>query len=303
MSLSNKTVVITGANSGIGYEATLKLAATGARVLMACRSMDKAEKARSTILSQVPEGKIDILPVDVSELSSVEDFVKSFAEQIGELDILVNNAGIVTPMLSRNSMGHELHLATNYLGPFALTGRLLPYFNKRAPTRIINIGSLAHRFGKFDFEDPNWDKTKFNHWKAYARSKIATASFTMELHRRLQKNGADIISLGAHPGFAATDVGTKTGATTPKTAFGKWYQGKLESWIVALPVHAAEPMVHAISADDVVGGDYYGPTGLFEIKGKTGKARMNPLASDIEFGRRLWATSESLTGVRFLSGL
>lgn len=300
---SRKTAVITGANAGIGFQAALKLAEDGTRILMACRSMDKAKQARSEILARVPRADIEILPLDVSEPASVKEFAGCFGEQIGKLDILINNAGIVTPHLSRNSLGHELHLATNYLGAFALTGLLLPFFNKEQPTRIVNICSLAHRFGKFDFDDPNWNNTTYNHWKAYARSKIATASFTMELNRRLHQKGSSTICLGAHPGFAATDMGRKTGATTPKTAFSRWYQEKMEAWIVASPARAAEPMIHAASAGSVSGGDYYGPTGLFEIKGKTGKARLNPLAKNIDFGRRLWSTSESLSGVSYLSGL
>ena len=303
MSASNRTAVITGANAGIGFEAALKLAEKGTNILMACRSLDKAKQARVELLSRVPRANIEILPLDVSEPKSIKEFTERFAEQVGALDILINNAGIVTPLLSRNSLGYELHLATNYLGAFALTGMLLPYFRKGAPTRIVNVGSLAHRFGKFDFDDPNWDKTTYNNWKAYARSKIATASFTIELNRRLQQNGGGTIALAAHPGFAATDMGRKSGATTPKSKFGRWYQGKMEAWIVAKPEHAADPIIHAASADDVGGGDYYGPTGLFEIKGKTGKAKLNPLARDVDFGRRLWNASESLTGVSYLSGL
>lgn len=298
-----QTVVITGANAGIGFEAALDLAGRGARIVMACRSMDKAEQARKDLLQQSPEAEVDILKLDVSEPESVKAFAQRFADEVGTLDVLINNAGIVTPILSRNSLGHEMHLATNYLGAFAVTGLLLPFFNPDVPTRVVNVGSLAHRFGRFDFDDPNWDRNKYNNWKAYARSKIATASFTQELNRRLKKSGSKIIALGAHPGFAATDMGRKTGATSPKTAFGRWYQGKLEAWIVATPDRAVQPILHAANGNGVAGGDYYGPTGLFEIKGKTGKAKINPLAMDLEFGKRLWSASESLSGVRFLSDL
>lgn len=301
MSVSNKTVVITGANGGIGFYQALRLAQQGAHIVMACRSLDKANKAREELQTQVPQGKFTVLQLDVSEIESVKHFVAEFAEKVGTMDVLINNAGIVTPVLSRNSVGHELHLATNYLGAFALTGLVLPLFRKDVPTRIVNVGSLAHRFGKFDFDDPNWDKTQFHNWKAYARSKIATASFTLELNRRLQESGSKTIALGAHPGFAATEMGTKNGFTTPKNAFSRWYQGKLEALIVGTPDRAAESIIYAASSDDVEGGDYYGPRGLFEIKGKTGKARINPLAKNAEFGRKLWQVSESLTGIHYLS--
>ncbi len=298
--VADRTVVITGANAGIGFEAALNLAGRGAHILMACRSLDKARQARRDLLARVATAKVDILPLDVSELASIREFAERFAMQVGQLDILINNAGIVTPTLSRNSLGYELHLATNYLGAFALTGLLLPHFRKNAPTRIVNVGSLAHRFARFNFNDPNWNDNPYNNWKAYARSKMATAAFTVELNRRLQQNRSDTIALSAHPGFAATDMGRKTGATTPKTRFGRWYQTKMEAWIVAKPAQAAQPIIHAASADDVQGGDYYGPTGLFEIKGKTGKARLNPQARNVELGRKLWTVSEQLTGVQYL---
>lgn len=302
MSVSNKTVVITGANAGIGFEQALTLARSGAKIVMACRSQGKAEEAREELIKLVPDGAFQILSLDVSEPASIDEFEAQFADQVGQLDVLINNAGIVTPNLYRNSQGYELHLATNYLGAFAVTGKLLPYFNQNTQGRVVNVGSLAHRFGSFDFEDPNWDSTKYSHWRAYARSKIATASFTLELDRRLKEAGKNVISVGAHPGFAATDMGRKSGATTPKTAFGRWYQGKLEAWIVATPDQAAQPIIHAAQAENVVGGDYFGPTGLFEIKGKVGQAKLNPKARDVAFGKKLWAVSESLTGVTYLSG-
>src|SRR5690606_36539725 len=154
-------------------------------------------------------------------------------------------------------------------GASALTGMLLPFFCKHQPTRIVNIGSLAHRFGRFDFDEPNWNRTRYNNWKAYTRSKIATSALTLELNRPPPESGSNTIALSAHPGFAATDMGRKNGATTPRTRFAKWYQAKMEAWVVAVPSRAAEPIIYAASEENVCGGDYYGPTGLFEIKGKT----------------------------------
>ena len=301
MTAKDKTVVITGANSGIGLHAGMILAGQGARIVMACRSMNKAQDARDEILQAVPNADVVILPLDVSEIDSVKEFVRLFAEQIGELDILINNAGVVMRDLKRNSKGYEMHMATNYLGAFALTGLLLPYFKKSVPTRIVNVGSLAHRFGKVDFDDPNWERTQYSMWKGYARSKIATAGFTQELNHRLALCGSNTIALGAHPGFAATDVGKKNGAAVPRTRFGQWYQDTMEKLVVGKVDDAALHIVFAAVGEGVSGGDYYGPTGLFEIKGKTGKAKLNPLANDLEFCRRLWAMSEELTDVRFLS--
>lgn len=303
MSVAEKTIVITGANAGIGFQMALTFCKEGAHVIMACRSMDKAQQAKGEILEEVPNAKVDIIPLDVSELSSINEFVRRFSEQFGQLDILINNAGIVTPHFNKNSLGYELHLATNYLGAFALTGLMLPYFTKSTKTRIVNVCSLAHRFGKFDFDDPNYERRKFNHWRAYAQSKIATAAFTNELNRRLQLSGSDVVAVGAHPGFAATDMGRKTGAVTPRTKFGQWYQDKMEAWIVGPANQAALPIILAASTEGLEGGEYFGPTGLFEIKGKPGPAKLNPLAKKVEFGKRIWATSEALTGVSYLPDL
>ena len=301
MDVRDKTVVITGSNSGIGFHVALQLASQGANIVMACRSLEKARQAQQHIVTQAPTANIDILQVDVSESESLTEFTRNFAKQFGSLDILINNAGIVAPNLSHNSAGYELHLATNYLGSFALTGLLLPYFSQHPYSRIVNVGSIAHRFGKFDFGDMNWQQQKFNHWKAYARSKIAIAAFTLELNRRLQQQQSNIVSVGAYPGLAATDIGQKTGVTTAKNRFVQWYQDKMVAWVVAHPADGALPIVHAATGANVQGGGYYGPDGWFEIKGKPAAARINDQACGAEFGKQLWSVSETMTGVRYLS--
>lgn len=298
--LSNKVAVVTGANAGIGFQTASSLAGMGLTVVMACRSMDKAEKAQRELLAEVPGAMTIIIRLDLSEPESIQAFGRQFSEQVGQLDLLVNNAGIVGIPLTRNSVGHELQLATNYLGAFALTGILLPFFRKDVQTRIVNVGSLAHRFAKLDLDDLNWEKTRYNEWKAYARSKVATLSFTMELARRLCECGSNIIALGAHPGFAATDIGKNNAALSPKNPVAKWFNNKMEA-LIPTAAAAARPIVHAASAQGVSAGEYYGPTGFLEIAGKTGIARVNPIARDVTIGTRLWALSEAMTGVRFLS--
>lgn len=299
--MSNAVAVITGANAGLGYQATLALARAGATVVMACRSEERARKAQSDLLEQVPAARTTILPLDLSEPASIEAFGLRLSEQCDRLDLLINNAGVVGVPLSRNRVGHEMHLATNYLGAFALTGTLLPLFREDAPARIVNVGSLAHRFGTLDLDDLNWEKTVYNSWKAYARSKVAMLSFTMELDRRLRRSGSNIVALGAHPGFAATEIGKNIPALTPRNAFIKWLYQKIEAAIPA--ERASGPIVRAAQDERASGGDYYGPRGFLEIRGKTGRARVNPIARDVELGRRLWASSESMTGVRYLSDL
>jgi NAD(P)-dependent dehydrogenase (short-subunit alcohol dehydrogenase family) len=301
-SVSDKVAVITGANGGLGFQTALQLARMGMSIVMACRSMDKARKAQSDLLAEVPDAEAMVIPLDVSEPESIREFGRQFSAQVGRLDLLINNAGVVLVPLARNSVGHEMHLATNYLGAFALTGTLLPFFRKNAQARIVNVGSLAHRFAKLDLDDLNWEKTAYNEWRAYARSKVPLLSFTMELDRRLRQTGSDIIALGAHPGFANTNAGRHSAALRPGNGFRRWFTEMLEPLIPKAPV-AARSIVHAASAEGVSGGNYYGPTGFLEIGGRIGRARVNPVAKDIDAGRRLWALSEEMTGVRYLSSL
>lgn len=300
---SNEIAVITGANGGLGFQASLALARMGMSVVMACRSMEKARKAQSELLAEVPGAQAMVMPLDVSEPGSIREFGRQLSAQVGRLDLLINNAGVVLVPLARNSVGQELHLATNHLGAFALTGTLLPFFREDAPARIVNVGSLAHRFARLDLDDLDWEKTAYGEWRAYARSKLALLGFTMELDRRLRKKGSHIIALGADPGFANTNAGRGTAALTPRNAFQRWFSEKVvEPRIPKAPV-AVRSIVHAASAEGVNGGDYYAPRGLLGTRGRTGRARVNPIAKDSDVGRRLWALSEEMTGVRYLSSL
>lgn len=298
--MTGKTAIVTGANAGLGYETTRALARRGYRVVMACRNAAKAEAAQRRLLEEESGIELVLLQLDVSEPDSIRTFVERFAADIGELDLLVNNAGIVAMPLSRNSAGHEMQLATNYLGAFALTGLLLPYFSAESQCRIVNVGSLAHRFGKLAFDDFNWEATPYNEMQGYARSKVALLTFTLELGRRLAGHGKNILAVAAHPGFAATEILKNSNSSiAPKGPFGKWFNDRLEIFIPR-PADAARSCVLAACSNDVRSGDYYGPGGFLEIAGKPAKARMNPIARSPESGRRLWKISESMTGVRYL---
>jgi len=294
------TVVITGANSGIGYQTALHFARAGARVVMACRSLDKAERAEHDIRKQVPGATTVVLPLDVSEMESVRKFGELFAERVGELDVLVNNAGMVASPLVRTRDGHELLFATNYLGGFALTGTMLPRFREGRAARIVNVGSLAHRFGKLNVDDLNWHTTEYDQWKAYANSKVATLSHAIELSRRLRERGRDIVALAAHPGFANTEVNRRREATIRQTPLRKWYVKHMTK-LVPTAEMAARSVIRAAVASDVRGGEYFGPSGLFELGGTPGIARINPIANDAVLGASLWKASENLSGVSYLS--
>lgn len=300
--MTSQTVVITGANSGIGYQASLYFAKENAHVIMACRSLDKAEQAKNQILEQAPNARLTIIRLDVSDLDSVQEFVRQFGEQGEQFDILINNAGIVAMPLSRNKAGHESQLATNYLGAFALTGLLLPFFPAGKPGRIVNVGSLAHRLGKLNLDDLNWEKTEYDEWKGYANSKVAMLSHTLELDRRLRASGSTVIALAAHPGFANTNIHQNSPALNYTNPARKWVSKHMQKFIPTAAA-ATRPIILAATSRDVSGGDYYGPGGFLEIGGKPGKARINKEARDSDKAKALWEISEAMTGVRYLSGL
>jgi NAD(P)-dependent dehydrogenase (short-subunit alcohol dehydrogenase family) len=297
---ATQTVVVTGASSGIGFQTALHFVRGGARVAMACRNLDKAERALSQIRNAVPGASALVLPLDVSAMESVRKFSELFAEQVGELDILINNAGMVASPLVRTSEGHELLFATNYLGAFALTGTMLPYFHEERTGRIVNVGSLAHRFGKLNIDDLNWHTTEYDEWKAYANSKLATLSHAIELDRRLRERGRNIIALAAHPGIANTEVNRRREASIRQTAFRKWYVKQMTKLVPSAEM-AARSVIRAAVADDARGGEYYGPSGFFELGGAPGRARINPIAKNAELGASLWTASEQLSGVSYLS--
>lgn len=300
--MSNRIAVVTGANSGLGYQTALKLAHDGMTVVMACRSLERAENARSRLCAEVPDASTVVMRLDVSEPDSIVEFARQFAEQVGRLDLLINNAGIMGVPLRRNSAGYELHLATNYLGVFALTGKLLPLFPADSPARIVNIGSLLHRFVKLHLDDINWQSSRYGAWRAYGRSKLAVITYTMELNRRLRQRGSNIIALAAHPGFAATNIGKESRIVNPRNAVGKWLNRRMEPRIPSAG-EAAREILFAACDEGAQGGDYYGPGGWLEIGGAPARARLKPAARDVDIGKRLWILSETLTGVSYLSDL
>ena len=298
--LGDKVVLVTGANAGLGYELSLQLARMGARVVMACRSPERAEQARQQLLSQAPGGSATVVPLDLASPESIRELGPLVGERFGKLDVVIHNAGVYGVPLSRTAAGHELHFATNYLGPFALTGVLSPLLCDVPGSRIVFVGSLAHRFGKLREGQPSEDESGYQPLAAYGRSKLALMAYTLELHRRLQRRGSNIIALSAHPGFAPTETAKRNGAERAKSALGKWLKKRAERWMPTV-AQAAAPILHAATAEGVRGGEYYGPGGLLEIFGPTKKARINAQAHDAELAVRMWAAAEAVTGVRYLS--
>lgn len=300
--------MITGANGGLGFQTALALARTGTHVVLACRSTDRGERARSELLAEVPHAEAAVLELDVSEPESIREFARQLAKRVDRVDRLVNNAGVVLVPLARSSVGHESHLATNHLGAFALTGTLLPLLGEARGARIVNVGSLAHRFARLRPDDVradllDWETAPYSEWKAYARSKLAVQAFTLELDRRLRAAKSGVVAVGAHPGFANTNAGRDTAALEPGSPFARWFKDHVVEPLIPKAHQAARPIVHAATAEGVRGGDYYGPRGPLEIFGRPGRARTNRAARDAETRRRLWALSEEMTGVHYLSDL
>lgn len=297
--MSGTVAVVTGANAGLGFQTALALARAGSTVVLACRNAERAQQAQREIHAQAPDARTILLPLDVSEPDSIRTFGRELADACGQIDVLVNNAGVVTIPLARNSAGHEMHLATNFLGAFALTGTLLPLFRKGAG-RVVNVGSLGHRLARLDLDDPSFTTTPYGEWRAYFQSKLALVGFTFELDRRLRASGSRVLAVGAHPGFAVTEASKNSDVLTPKSPLARWINDRIAT-VIPKAADACRPIVHAACASDVQGGDYYGPGGFLEIRGAPGRARVHPLAKDPAVGRRLWALGEASTGVRYLS--
>ncbi len=197
--------IVTGANTGLGYDTALALAGKGCAVVLACRNMDKARKARLEILKPFPKATIECLSLDLSSQQSVRAFVTAFTENYDKLDLLINNAGIMMPPFSLSEDGFESQLAANYLGHFALTGLLLPLLTRTPNSRIVSLSSLAHNWGGIRFDDLNFARG-YNKRAAYGQSKLACLMFAYELNRRLRATGSKTLSVAAHPGVAATNL-------------------------------------------------------------------------------------------------
>ncbi|MAW30279.1 MAG: short-chain dehydrogenase [Gammaproteobacteria bacterium] len=286
---TGKSVVITGSNTGIGYHMARAMACKGANVIMACRSTEKAEGARDAIVSEFPDSSISVMELDLADLSSVERFSKELISGSDRLDVLINNAGVMIPPKSLTKDGFELQFGTNHLGHFALTGRLLPLLESTEGSRVVTVSSIVHNSGRIDFDDLNGDRKRYSKWGFYSQSKIANLLFSLELARRLEASGSSVRSLASHPGYTATDLQRHS------------LLWRFLNLIVAMPARrGAESTLYAATEDDALDYPYWGPTGIIEMMGWTGRARINSRARDEAVASRLWEVSESMTGVSYL---
>lgn len=280
--LTDRTALITGANSGLGRVAARVLAGRGAHVVLAVRNRAKGEAAAETM-----PGSTEVRNLDLADLSSVRDFAANFTDPV---DLLINNAGIMIPPLYRTVDGFESQFGTNHLGHFALTNLLLTQVRER----VVTVSSIAHRFGTIDFDDLQWERRGYRPMAAYGQSKLANLLFVSELQRRLSERSSSVIATAAHPGLAATNLFVSSDDKSLDARVSRAFT----SVFAQSEQDGARPTLCAAVAD-LPGGSFVGPTGPFEIRGKPGLASRSAKSTDTEVARRLWDVSEELTGVGF----
>ena len=284
--LKDRLVVITGATSGIGKETARVLAGKNASVIIAARNLQKAEAVAAEVLKEFPNADISARELDLSDLVSVKAFADSILADFHRLDVLINNAGIMMCPYSKTADGFEIQMGTNHLGHFALTSLLLPLLKNTPGSRIVVLSSLAHKMGKIDLGDLNWESRKYNTNRAYGDSKLANLYFAYELARRLKDSGSTPLVTAAHPGWTGTDLQRHSGM-----------MGFLNTFFAQGVEVGALPTLRACFDADAEPGDYFGPSNFFEMHGTPVKVTSNDRSHDREAARELWERSEELTGV------
>ena len=285
-----RTALITGANSGLGLETARALAQRGARVVLACRSLERAEQARAELQADC-SGELITLQLDLADLESVRRSSDQLADQLGSCDVLINNAGVMAPPRRLSAQGHELQFAVNHLGHFALTQKLLPLLKPQG--RVVHVSSGAAYFGRIAFDDLQGERS-YDAWAAYAQSKLANLITALELQERLTAAGSSVRSIAAHPGLARTNLQPTSVAARGSRLEGLAY--RLMDPLFQSAAMGALPQLYAATAAEVELNTFYGPGGLGNLKGYPKACRMAPAARDQATRQRLWQVSEELTG-------
>jgi protochlorophyllide reductase len=291
-----RTVLVTGANSGLGLRTAEALAGKGAHVLMGCRDAARGEAARSRVGAMATGPAPELVPLDLADLGSVQEAAQVVAGTVDRLDALVNNAGVMALPLRRTVDGFELQFATNHLGHFALTGQLLPVMLRATAPRVVTVSSNMHRVGRNNWSDPNWEHHRYLKWQAYGQSKLANLLFTRELARRAAAAGSSLVAVAAHPGHAATHLVPTSTEAAQRALVGRVIDSG--NRLVAQSDSAgALPQLYAATMPDVVPGEYFGPDRFFQLRGHPTRVGSSAAARDDLAARRLWELSEDLTGV------
>lgn len=292
-----KIVVITGGNSGIGYEAGLALAEKNANVILTARDVIKGNKAADEIRKKYPQAQVNVAMLDLADLKSIHAFVETFLAKHKKLDVLINNAGVMAIPRRNTVDGFEMQFGTNHLGHFALTGLLLPVLKTTPNARVVTVSSFMHASGNIHFDDLLWEKS-YDRWAAYEQTKLANLLFAYELQRRLAESKINVISVGCHPGYAATNL----------QAVGPQMDGSMLSYLFMQAGNfflaqnqrmGALPTLYAATASDVNGCDYIGPRSLRGTRGYPIKVKSTQRSYDESLAKRLWKISEELTAVKY----
>ena len=287
---SGRTALVTGANSGLGLHTSIALARRGARLLMACRNPAKAGEALSRVQADVPGAQAELVSLDLASLASVRAAATSVAGRTEKLDLLIDNAGVMAIPRAQTADGFEMQMGTNHLGHFALTGLVLPLLLAGNDPRVVVVTSDAHKIGRMRFDDLMGEKS-YGRWSAYGQSKLANLLFMRELDRRA---AGRLKAMAAHPGYAATNLQSNHGNPVVDLFM------RIGNRVIAQSDEAgAWPQLYAATMADVKGGEYFGPSGVFGLRGTPDRDSPNRAASDAETARRLWEVSETLTGVNY----
>lgn len=296
-SQAGKLIVVTGANSGTGKEAALRLAEAGARVILAVRTPAKGEAAKAEILASHPQAEVEVRQLDLADLASVAGFADGLIADGQPVDVLVNNAGVMAPPTRMvTADGFELQFGTNYLGPLALTIRLLPLALAAPAPRVATMSSKAAEFGQIRFDDLQWERRRYVPMGCYSQSKLADLMLSQHLAAVAGERGWNLLSVGAHPGYTKTNLlnaGPSLGRNRPRL-LGVGTMGHAFGQSVGV---GTEPLLYAATSPDAVNGGYYGPKGFMELFGTSTTVRPTRKALDAEAAARLWAEAERLTDV------
>lgn len=286
MNLSGKTAIVTGSNTGIGYETALDLYQKGAKVYVACRNEEKALDAIERMKAQGGTGELIYGHLNLASLSSVKDFSDQVLATESKLDLLINNAGIMIPPPSKTEDGFEIQFGVNYIGHFALTAHLFNLLEATNGARVVTLSSIAHRGATIDFDNFRLEKA-YSNWREYGQSKLADIIFALEFDKRLKKNGYQTMSLAAHPGFSKTDLQKNMD------------KDMLASLDMMTAKEGAQPTLAACLREDARGGQYWGPDGPKEQKGKPALAKIDAAALDETLNAKLWEWTKEAIGVNF----
>ncbi|TCO48517.1 NAD(P)-dependent dehydrogenase (short-subunit alcohol dehydrogenase family) [Kribbella antiqua] len=293
---TGKLAVVTGANSGTGKEAAKRLAAAGARVVLAVRTVAKGEAARAEILAEFPDAQLEVRRIDLADLASVREFADGLSADEPHLDLLVNNAGVMTPPSRFTTRdGFELQFGSNFLGPFALTVQLLPLVLAAPAPRIATMSSGAANFGRIQYDDLQWER-RYRPNQAYSQSKLADLMMSNHLARLAADRGWPLLSVAAHPGYTRTNLQSAGASLGGGTAplYARIAMRVFPSQDVEI---GTEPLLYAATSPDAQAGAYYGPAGIFGAVGPTKLVQAPKRALDREANARLWSVAEELTGV------